>query len=149
MPLSEEEQKQRNRVNKKKWYDANKDKVQEYRDTNKDKRNKYYKEYRLANKEKVKESKKQYEQSVGGKKTITINNWKTKHKILFKDKEEAEFYYETYINTHNCSWCDVEFINSKDRCLDHCHTCGVPRAIICRQCNFKDLVPCSMCLLQN
>jgi len=160
MPLSEEEKKERRRIRyknnrekmlkqSKEWNEANKEKIKEYlkeyRLANKEKR----KEYRLTNKDKLKEQTKEYNQSVGGKKANIISGWKTKHKILFKDKEEAEFYYETYINTHNCSWCDIKFINSKDRCFDHCHTCGVPRAIICRSCNVKDLVPCSMCLLQN
>jgi len=162
MPLSIEERKERKRIRDKKWYDANrekklkksnewneankdkiKEKQKEYRLTNKDK----MKEYRLTNKEKIKEYTKEYNQTETGKKTRTISVWKNKCKILFKDKQEEEFYYNTYINTHRCTWCDVDFKNSKDRHLDHCHTCGLPRAIICTSCNIKDLVPCVNCLL--
>ena len=156
MPLSEEEKRKRKNESQKRYIEANKERIKEklkesvkkYRDANKERIKEYHKEWTLTNKEKLKEYKKEYDQTEVGKKVGTISTWK-KRKIFFKDKEESEFYYETYINTHNCSWCDIKFINSKDRCLDHCHLCGLPRAIICRQCNLKDLVPCFMCLLQN
>ena len=68
-------------------------------------------------------------------------------KIKFADRNEAEFYYNSYINTHRCTWCDKMFKDSRDRCMDHCHTCGLPRAIICQVCNIRDVVPCVNCLL--
>jgi len=168
-----EEKKERQKESKRKWRDANKQKIKEYRDTNKQKMKEYYidnkeklkdkqkeyyidnneklkeqrKGYRDANKNKIKEAKKEYNQTQAGKKKNTISSWKNQHKILFKDKQESEFYYETYINTHRCTWCDVDFKNSSDRCFDHCHICSMPRAIICRSCNVKDEVPCVNCLL--
>ena len=78
---------------------------------------------------------------------MIICGWINDAKIKFVDRNEAKFYYNSYINTHRCTWCDKEFKNSSDRCMDHCHTCGLPRAIICRSCNTKDLVPCVSCLL--
>lgn len=162
MPLSIEERKERKRIRDKKWRDANKEKLKEadkkYKEANKEKikesKKKYrdankqkMKEYSLANKEKLKEQQKKYQQTETGKKAKTISSWKTKSNILFKDKQEAEFYYNTYINTHRCTWCDDEFKDSTYRHLDHCHICSMPRAIICRSCNRKDEVPCVNCLL--
>ena len=127
MPTSEAQKKAN-----KKWKDKNKEKVKEYRETNK---------------EKVKEYDKEYNKTENGKKSKTISSWINNLKIKFADRNEAEFYYETYINTNRCTWCDKMFENSIDRCMDHCHTCGLPRAIICRECNVRDVVPCVSCLL--
>ena len=144
MPTSEAQK----RANKK-YYEKNKEKVKEYekeyREANKDKEHERHKKYREANKDKEHERHKKYRET--NKKNIIINSWLNISKIKFADRNEAEFYYETYINTHRCTWCDKMFENSKERCMDHCHNCGLPRAIICRSCNNKDLVPCVNCLL--
>jgi len=154
MPWTKEEKKEY----MKKYHLKNKDKIKEYNLKNKEYRKKYYienkekinekqKEYNIKNKEKLKEHKKKYNQTEKGKKNSIIDNWKNCSKIKFDDRSEAEYYYNSYINTHRCNWCDKMFKDSKDRNLDHCHTCGLPRAIICRDCNLKDLVPCVSCLL--
>ena len=135
----------------KKYNIENKEKMKEYREAHKDKIKEYSKKYRLENKEKAKEYHKEYSKKYNktetGKKNITISAWIQTFKIKFVDRNEAEFYYNSYINTHRCTWCDKMFKDSSDRHLDHCHTCGLPRAIICRSCNTKDLVPCVSCLL--
>tara|TARA_R110002153_G_C12979399_1_gene462400 strand:+ start:28 stop:453 length:426 start_codon:yes stop_codon:yes gene_type:complete len=129
-----------------------------YNQANKDKRKQKKKEYYIQNKDKIKECRKatkeekreydkKYGKSENGKKNRIIKNWINKCKIKFEDRNESEFYYNTYINTHRCTWCDKAFENSLDRHMDHCHTCGLPRAIICRSCNTKDLVPCVSCFL--
>ena len=135
----------------KKYHIENKDKIKEYnkkyKEANKDKVKEVRKEYTEANKDKIKEYDKEYRKTEIGKKNSIINNWLNRSKIKFVDRNEAEFYYETYINTHRCTWCNIEFKNSSDRQLDHCHICSLPRAIICRSCNKQDLVPCVNCLL--
>ena len=135
----------------KKWKEANKDKIKEYnkkyKEANKDKAKEVRKEYTEANKEKLKEYTKKYYKTEIGNKNRIIYSWIKTCKIKFADTNEAEFYYETYINTHRCTWCDKMFEDSKERNLDHCHICSLPRAIICRSCNTKDLVPCVNCLL--
>ena len=151
MPMSEEERKERKRIRDKIRYKDNREKMlnqsKEWYDANKEKIKQQKKQYHIDNKDYIKEYQQEYRQTETGKKKITISVWKNDSKIKFKDKQEAEFYYNTYINTHRCTWCDIDFKDSKDRCLDHCHTCGLPRAIICRNCNFKDEVPCVNCLL--
>ena len=48
--------------------------------------------------------------------------------------------YEIYIHTWNCEYCKKEFKNTLDRCLDHNHTNGQIRAILCRECNVNDIL---------
>tara|TARA_R110000772_G_scaffold206190_1_gene316826 strand:- start:55 stop:489 length:435 start_codon:yes stop_codon:yes gene_type:complete len=144
MPYKDKEKK---KLMDKKYREANKEKIKEqqkeYYIENKQKLKEYQKEYNIKNEDKIKD----YRKSPNRNKTEKISEWTTKFKIKFADRNEAEFYYETYINTHRCTWCDKMFKDSKDRCMDHCHTCGLPRAIICKSCNNKDLVPCVNCLL--
>tara|TARA_R110002096_G_scaffold407028_1_gene605447 strand:+ start:42 stop:518 length:477 start_codon:yes stop_codon:yes gene_type:complete len=158
MPMTKEERreydknyreanKERLKEQKKKWNEANKEKIKEqhkkYRENNKDNMDLLHNIWKHKNKEKIKE----YKKMGNGKKIDTISAWVKKLKIKFDDKKEAEFYYETYINATNCSWCDKKFKSNNDRHLDHCHTCNLPRAIICCYCNTRDLVPCVNCLL--
>ena len=67
-------------------------------------------------------------------KTDTISNWKYKG-VIYDDWDEL---YYTYMNTLNCSHCNKEFKKSKDRHLDHNHSTGLFRAIVCQKCNCKD-----------
>ena len=146
----------------KKYREANRYKINEYnkkyKEASKEKTKEYNKQYKASNKDKIKEYNKknedklkeytiEYRKTETGKKNCIINNWINALKIKFDDKNEAEYYYNTYINTHRCNWCDKDFKDNSDRCMDHCHTCGLPRSIICRSCNVKDLVPCVNCLL--
>ena len=91
-------------------------------------RKEYMKEYRLKNKEKIKE----YNQSPVGKKRCKIARWK--HQGLIIDDNIDEL-YERYINSTNCELCNKEYKNTKDRHLDHCHTTGLFRNIVCCSCN--------------
>tara|TARA_R110002012_G_scaffold13176_1_gene57084 strand:+ start:152 stop:697 length:546 start_codon:yes stop_codon:yes gene_type:complete len=153
-----EKNKEKKKQMDKKYREEHKEEYKEYCEANKDKRKEQLKQYRLENKEKLKEYRTQYIEANKeilkqkrnteiGKMKQKINKWITNYKIKFDDKNEAEFYYKNYINATNCSWCDKKFKNNLDRCMDHCHTCGVPRAIICRGCNNRDEVPCVNCLL--
>ena len=52
--------------------------------------------------------------------------------------------YDIYINTHKCDHCDKDLTN-KNRTLDHCHTCGTVRGILCKPCNRLDKLNCYLC----
>ena len=67
-------------------------------------------------------------------KTDTICKWKYSG-VVYDDFEEL---YYIYMNTLNCSHCNKEFKNTKNRCLDHDHETGLFRAIICQKCNIND-----------
>ena len=67
-------------------------------------------------------------------KNHSIHNWK-RIGVIYHDFDEL---YEVYIKTMNCSHCNKVFVSTRDRCLDHDHTTGSFRAILCQSCNNKD-----------
>ena len=67
------------------------------------------------------------------KKTHTISNWKTRGVI--GDYDEL---YEQYINTTECNVCKFVFTDKNWKCLDHDHTNGQFRYILCNNCNMYD-----------
>lgn len=58
---------------------------------------------------------------------------------------DYEAIYEIYKNTDCCDFCDKKF-GTFCKTLDHCHTCGTVRGVICRSpCNNRDLLKCHLC----
>jgi hypothetical protein len=112
---------------KKKIYDK------QYRLANKDKAMEYRKQYNLNNVEKIAE----YRQTENRKKSYRITNWKRLGVI----SENFNELYEKYINTNNCEECNVELIygmcGSNKKVLDHDHTTGKFRNILCHCCNVR------------
>ena len=53
-------------------------------------------------------------------KYFTILNWKRSGLI----HDDIDMLYKEYINTFNCNQCHKEFINTRNRHLDHCHETG-------------------------
>ena len=43
--------------------------------------------------------------------------------------------YNRYINSSQCELCDKIYDKQRDRCLDHCHTTGKFRNVVCQKCN--------------
>ena len=118
------------------YYKENKEKKKEtgrlYYLANKEK----IKEYREKNKEKINEKSKEYKQTEAGKKTSRIGNWKT---IGVKHDDYSSL-YDIYINCKNCEECDVklnEYGNGNHKCLDHDHTTGLFRNVLCCGCNLR------------
>ena len=160
MPLSEEEKsKRRNRyqerkdeLNKKRrenyeenkedilkinkeFYEKNKSKLLEsqkiYRENHKEERKEYLSTY---SKEEKAKSDKKYRQTPAGKKARIIAHWK-KNGLIHDNYDEL---YTRYLSATNCEVCRKEFIDSFDRCMDHCHETGLFRQFLCRSCNNKD-----------
>lgn len=116
------EQVERNRASQRKYYLLNKEKIKAYNKANKTRIQNSCKVYYEANKEKIKA--KQLQLKYG----ITIEeynqlliNQNYSCKICFKNKEELE----------------------EALCVDHCHTTGKVRGLLCHSCNmglgkFKD-----------
>ncbi len=61
------------------------------------------------------------------------NNWKRRGVIGNLDE-----LYEKYMNTLNCEKCNLLFIETKYKCLDHNHITGEFRFILCKNCNNFD-----------
>jgi len=63
-----------------------------------------------------------------------IYNWKKTGLIC----DDYNALYETYIKTTECGHCKTEFTKNNKRCMDHDHTTGLFRKIVCNRCNMKD-----------
>ena len=94
----------------------------------------YKKVYYQRLKEQKKEYCKEYRQTPNGIKSRRIIRWKERGVI----NDDFDKLYELYINTNNCNVCKKVFKNTKDRCLDHDHTNGQFRQILCHSCNIHD-----------
>jgi hypothetical protein len=112
MPLSEEE-----KIERKKLYEKKKE-LKRIRNRN------YY------------QNNKEYFKSEKVVKQRRIARWK-KYGIICNNYDEM---YNIYINTSKCDYCNKDFENSKERCLDHNHETGEVRGILCRDCNWKDVL---------
>ena len=67
-------------------------------------------------------------------KSIMLHAWK-RIGVIYHDFDDL---YDVYIKTMNCWHCNKEFVSTRDRCLDHDHTTGSFRAIVCNKCNAMD-----------
>lgn len=108
------------------YYLKNKDRIKtkcaQYYQDNQEKCLDYAKAYRELNKEKLKESQKKYK----AKDPL-------KHRIA-KYKLTTEQYTEMLLDQDNqCKVCLEHFV--KTPCVDHCHTTGRIRGLLCNLCN--------------
>jgi len=75
----------------------------------------------------------------------TKNNNKSRKQRLYENwkrrgvKGNLDQLYDIFINTTHCQLCDVKLTTGRcggsRKCLDHCHTTGEFRNIICHVCN--------------
>jgi len=101
----------------------------------------YDKQYYENNKESRNKQIKQYQATPEGKKRKTLCDWRRRGLIETNQYTYDEL-YETYLYHTNCEECDVElttgrFITKTTKSMDHCHTTGIFRNILCHSCNTK------------
>ena len=92
----------------------------------------YLKVWRSKNQEKIK----QYRNDPKNLKVHRLLNWSKRGLI----HDDVDALYKMYINSTNCEFCNVDFINDngkQQRCLDHSHESGAFRNIICKSCNVR------------
>ena len=70
------------------------------------------------------------------------SEYKRKKILLWKHRgliyDDFDDLYAVYMNTMKCQYCNKEFKNSQQRCLDHDHETGNFRKILCKACNVRD-----------
>jgi len=60
-----------------------------------------------------------------------------KHRGLIASDDEIESIYYMYIYATNCELCNLEFKSSLNRHMEHNHTTGEFRNIVCNSCNLR------------
>ena len=110
----------------------------------------YKKQYRIDNAEKIKEHRKQYridnlekikayDQTPQRKKTNRISKWKSQG----MEHDDFDYVYDIFMNTTNCDACNIELTTDRQntsttKCLDHDHSNGEIRYVLCHSCNTND-----------
>ena len=115
----------------KQYHQNNKEKINEksriWRENNKQ----HIKEYRENNKEQQKE----YNQTPVGKKSMAISDWKRRGLKLYGYTHDE--LYDYYLEINHCEVCNKDLSTTK-KCMDHCHTDGCFRWVLCCSCNGHD-----------
>ena len=120
----------------KQWNIDNRQKIKQYNIDNRQKRKEQKKQWDIDNREKIKEQKKQY--NIVNHDINTIKNWKRYGLIELEGVYSYESLYEYYLSINECEVCEIKFKNNRDRCMDHSHTTGLFRWVLCRSCNTCD-----------
>ena len=96
----------------------------------------YMKKYCQLNKE----HRKEYYNTYFGKKSNTISRWRQRG-VIETDYYTYDELYEAYLYHPDCEECGVTLTTGKrcstSKCLDHDHTTGIFRNILCHRCNTK------------
>lgn len=71
-------------------------------------------------------------------KSKTISRWNTVYGLILRPNETYDEIYDKVMNATNCEICQVNLIDGKksnSRCMDHDHTTGYFRMVLCHKCN--------------
>ena len=75
-----------------------------------------------------------YYNTVKGRKAYIKRNWKKRGLNM----DTFYYVYPIFLKATHCERCGVEFEDNKGRnqkCMDHCHSTGMFRNVVCRNCN--------------
>ena len=101
--------------------------------------------YRKENYHKYKERVKRYTQSTEGKKYRKIAQWRCNGLICDTEFNEYgllieyEKVYQLWLDSTHCDKCGCQYTKKNRKCMDHCHTTGKFRGIVCNRCNINML----------
>ena len=81
---------------------------------------------------------KEYRKTEAGKKASRITTWKSRGVVC----DDWDALYNKYINCKNCEKCKCELVegsgSGNNKHLDHDHTTGLFRNILCGKCNINE-----------
>tara|TARA_R110002020_G_C15715760_1_gene722440 strand:- start:55 stop:411 length:357 start_codon:yes stop_codon:yes gene_type:complete len=81
--------------------------------------------------------KKDWRQTPAGIKARIIDNWKQMGLKLFGYTYDEV--YEYYLDCDNCEVCNKDIsMGGSQKNMDHCHSTGIFRWVLCSSCNNKD-----------
>lgn len=69
--------------------------------------------------------------------TMTIYRWK-KYGLICREGETYKDIYSFVMSIENCNLCNIKFnndIHNEKRCMDHDHSTGYFRQVLCMKCN--------------
>lgn len=104
--------------------------TEEQKDYHRNRSKNYYYEHREERLLKVRE----YQATPKGQKTLRKRDWKRRGMNM----DNFDDIYEKYLNSEKCESCGKEYTHNNKKCLDHSHTTGEFRGIICNNCNIFD-----------
>lgn len=117
----------------KQYYLDNKEKKKQYLKDNKEKIKIQKAEWYQNNKEKISKYDKEYNKTDKGLKVNRLSRWRLRGLI----SEDYDKIYQRYLSTKECDNCGIELDedNNTKKCMDHSHTTGEFRNILCNLCN--------------
>ena len=93
---------------------------------------------RENNREKIGSRQKKFSQTERGRYHRNKGHWKA-NGVSEPCEGWEKYYYDTFLPSTHCDLCNVEFVvdgvSAEGRCLDHHHSSGHIRNIVCRKCN--------------
>lgn len=112
MVYSEEERRQRHNAAQRRWRSRNMDYSAKYLE--------------------------RYRQTAAGLEKLRIQKWLQRGLVC----EDVASLYSFYLNCKECEWCGIDLTEDKLRkkstkCLDHDHTTGLFRNVLCHSCNVR------------
>tara|TARA_R110001632_G_scaffold204618_1_gene328195 strand:- start:53 stop:433 length:381 start_codon:yes stop_codon:yes gene_type:complete len=112
--------------------------TKKWQEKNKEKQKEYMKKYVQENKEKLQKLKKNYNDN--NHNVMKISQWISSG-IKLRDDEDWDSVYIQWFIQEECDDCNCQLTfgsyGNTRKCLDHDHTTGFIRGIVCHGCNLR------------